>query len=227
MWLHLRPAEHCWFKSHHVPTFSGVGIRKYTLFRPNIDHMPFCMAYRIFMGYGCNLMVGSKPTRCQLFSGVGIRKYTFFRPNIDHMRFCYALIRVITEGCWEITEGCWDDALSISYQHRCVIDTLSYQYFLSDLSIPYRCWYIIGIRYLIGIFALSIRSRYWYLIIDIEVVPYRYRIEAMLYWYFIDTLSITMSYSSIPYLSTAMTFWYLIDIDTLKILCFLLLYEYR
>ena len=36
MWLHLRPPEQCGFKSHQVPTFSGVGIRKYTFFRPNI-----------------------------------------------------------------------------------------------------------------------------------------------------------------------------------------------
>ena len=67
MWLHLRPPEQCGFKSYQVPTFSDVGIRKYTFFRPNIDHMPFCIAYGICMAYGCNLMVGSNPTRCQLF----------------------------------------------------------------------------------------------------------------------------------------------------------------
>ena len=67
MWLNLRPPKQCGFKSHQVPTFSGLGIRKYTFFRPNIDHMPFCMICGICMAYGCNLMVGSNPTRCQLF----------------------------------------------------------------------------------------------------------------------------------------------------------------
>ena len=95
MWLHLRPPEQCGFQSHQVPTFSGVGIRKYSFFRPNIDHMRFC--YGLIRVMWLHLrppkQCGFKSHQVPTFSGVGIRKYTFFRPNIDHMRFSYALIR--------------------------------------------------------------------------------------------------------------------------------------
>ena len=97
MWLHLRPPKQCGFKSHQVPAFSGVGITKYTFFRPNIDHMRFC--YGLILVMWLNLrppkQCGFKSHQVPNFSGVGIRKYTFFRPNIDHMRFCYGLIRVM------------------------------------------------------------------------------------------------------------------------------------
>ena len=102
MWLHLRPPKQCGFKSHQVPAFSGVGIRKYTFFRPNIDHMRFCYGL-IRVTEGCLMWLNLRPPKqCGFkshqvpnFSGVGIRKYTFFRPNIGHMRFCYGLIRVM------------------------------------------------------------------------------------------------------------------------------------
>ena len=102
MWLHLRPPKQCGFKSHQVPAFSGVGIRKYTFFRPTIDHMRFCYGL-IRVTEGCLMWLNLRPPKqCGFkshqvpnFSGVGIRKYTFFRPNIGHMRFCYGLIRVM------------------------------------------------------------------------------------------------------------------------------------
>ena len=97
MWLHLRSPEQCGFKSHQVPTFSGVGIRKYTFFRSNIDHMRFCYGLICVMWLHLRApeQCGFKSHQVPTFSGVGIRKYTFFRPNIDHMRFSYALIRVM------------------------------------------------------------------------------------------------------------------------------------
>ena len=97
MWLHLRPPEQCGFKSHQVPTFSCVGIRKYTFFRSNIDHLRFCYGQIRVMWLHLRppAECGFKPHQVPTFSGVGIRKYTFFRPNIDHMRFCHGLIRVM------------------------------------------------------------------------------------------------------------------------------------
>ena len=83
MWLHLRPPEQCGFKSHQVPTFSGVGISKYTFFRPNIDLM--------WLHLRPPEQCGFKSHQVPTFSGVGISKYTFFRPNIDHMPFCYLI----------------------------------------------------------------------------------------------------------------------------------------
>ena len=114
MWLHLRSPEKCGFKSHQVPTFSGVRIRKYTFFRPNIAI--------------CLLL---------LYWYIRIRKYTFFRPNIaicllllywyNQFSYCHRYKTVhnrimrqflnnlrssrasadhsslyLTEGCWEI-----------------------------------------------------------------------------------------------------------------------------
>ena len=80
MQLYLRPPKQCGFKSHQVPAFSGVGIRKYNFFRPNIDHMRFC--YGLIRVMWLNLrpskQCGFKSHQVPNFSGVGIRKYTFF-----------------------------------------------------------------------------------------------------------------------------------------------------
>ena len=68
LWAHTRnvvepsPAQtpkQCGFKSHQVPTFSGVSIRKYTFFRPNIDHMPFCYFIDII---NFHTAIGMKPS---------------------------------------------------------------------------------------------------------------------------------------------------------------------
>ena len=79
MWLHLRPPEQCRFKSHRVPTSSGVGLSKYTFFRQNIDHMRFCYALIRVMWLHLRPpeQCGFKSHQVPTFSGVGIRKYTF------------------------------------------------------------------------------------------------------------------------------------------------------
>ena len=108
MWLHLRPPEQCGFKSHQVPTFSGVGIRKYTFFRPNIDHMRFC--YGLIRVMWLHLrppeQCGFKSHQVPTFSGVGIRKYTFFRPNIAICLFATLLISsiFIPSSVWNIPQ---------------------------------------------------------------------------------------------------------------------------
>ena len=91
MWLHLRPPEQCGFKSHHVPTFLGVGIRKYTFFRPNIDHMPFCYFIDIINFHTVIGMKHSTAEKCVNFS-------TTFGPVVLQPT------TPVTEGCWEIRQ---------------------------------------------------------------------------------------------------------------------------
>ena len=75
MWLHLRPPKQCGLKSHQVPTFSGVGISKYTFFRPNIDHMRFChgLIRVMWLHLRAPEQCGFKSHQVPTFSGVGIR----------------------------------------------------------------------------------------------------------------------------------------------------------
>ena len=93
MWLHLRPPEQCGFKSHQVPNLSGVGIRKYTFFRSNIDHMRFC--YEMIRVMWLHLrppeQCGFKSYQVPTFSDVGIRKYTFFPAKYRPYAFLYRI----------------------------------------------------------------------------------------------------------------------------------------
>ena len=100
-WLHLHQAEQCGFKSHQVTTFSCVGIRKYTFFRPNIDLMRFCYGLIRVMWFHLRPpeQCGFKSHQVPTFSGVGISKYTFFQPYIDHMPFCMAYVIRMAYGC--------------------------------------------------------------------------------------------------------------------------------
>ena len=85
MWLHLRPPNQCGFKSHQVPAFSGVGIRKYTFFRPTIDHMRFCYGL-IRVTEGCLMWLNlRRPNQCGFkshevpnFSGSRYKKIHLF-----------------------------------------------------------------------------------------------------------------------------------------------------
>ena len=89
LWADMRnvvapsPARAVWVQIPPGANFFRCRYKQIHFFRPNIDHMPFCMAYGICMAYGCNLMVGSNPPGANFFRCRYNKKHFFlakYRP---------------------------------------------------------------------------------------------------------------------------------------------------